>query len=116
MGISRLSEFERDLKKLLKRFHSLEEDLTTFEKVLRLNPRSPQWPRISNLGLEYPEVYKVTKFACKSLKGRGAKSGIRLVFAYFPDKDLVEMVEIYFKADDEKEDRQRILARYSQCS
>jgi mRNA-degrading endonuclease RelE of RelBE toxin-antitoxin system len=63
---------------------------------------------ISNLGIEYPEIYKVRKFACKALKGKGAMSGIRVIYAYFPDLDKVEFVEMYFKADQENEDRARV--------
>ena len=39
-------------------------------------------------------------------------SGIRLIYAYFEDKDVIEFIEIYFKADKEKEDRNRVLKYY----
>ncbi len=68
---------------------------------------------ISDLGIEYPKIYKVTKFACKALKGRGVKSGIRLTYAYFEDNDIIEFIEIYFKADKENEDRERITPHIS---
>ena len=67
---------------------------------------------ISDLGIEYPKIYKARKFACKSLKGKGVMSGIRLIYAYFEDKDVIEFIEIYFKADKEKEDRNRVLKHY----
>ena len=116
-AITRLAEFENDLKKLSKRYHSLEEDLETFiKKQLKLYHKlhidnGGIFP-ISNLGVEYPKVYKARKFACKSLKGKGVMSGIRLIYAYFEDKDTVEFIEIYYKGDKENEDKVRIYKYY----
>jgi len=52
------------------------------------------------------------KFACRSLKGRGVQSGIRIIYAYFQEKDKIELIEIYYKGDKESEDRQRIFRYY----
>jgi len=115
--IKRLAEFENDLKKLSKRYHSLEEDLEIFiDKQLKLYHKlhidnGGIFP-ISNLGVEYPKIYKARKFACKSLKGKGVMSGIRIIYAYFEDKDMIEFIEIYYKGDKENEDKSRILRCY----
>ena len=115
--IKRLAEFENGLKKLSKRYHSLEEDLEIFiDKQLKLYHKlridNGGIFSISDLGIEYPKIYKARKFACKSLKGKGVMSGIRLIYAHFEDKDVIEFIEIYFKADKEKEDRNRVLKHY----
>jgi len=31
------------------------------------------------------------KFACRSLKGKGVQSGIRVIYAYFEEKDKIEL-------------------------
>lgn len=116
--VKRLPEFEKDLKKLLKKFSSLEEDLDTFiDKQLdlyhKLQIDNGGIVEIMGLGIESPKIYKARKFACKALKGRGVQSGIRVIYAYFPDEDKVELVEIYFKSDQENEDKQRIKTYYS---
>ena len=67
---------------------------------------------ISGLGITVPKIYKARKFACRSLKGRGVDSGIRVIYAYWEDKDRIEFVEIYFKGDKKNEDRDRILRNY----
>lgn len=67
---------------------------------------------INNLGIEEPKIFKAVKFACKSIHGRGAASGIRLTYAYFEEADHIEFIQIYFKADDENEDRERIKSIY----
>jgi hypothetical protein len=119
--ITHVPEFEKDLKKL-KRFSSLEEDLRMFIKVAlnalhKQNIDNRAIFHISNLGLSpnasvggihSPKIYKAKKFACKSLKGKGVQSGIRVIYAYFEEEDLVEFVEIYYKGDKENEDRERI--------
>jgi mRNA-degrading endonuclease RelE of RelBE toxin-antitoxin system len=115
--IIRRPEFERDFKKLSKRFRTLDEDLENLIKhqIILLhkvgidNRGSFQIP---GFPFHDPEIFKVKKFACKALKGRGANTGLRLIYAYFKDADRVELIEIYFKGDKENEDKERILNIY----
>ena len=104
-----LSEYEKDLKVLTKRFRTLTEDLTVVKKVLTVNPNAnPTFSyRIEGLGLETC-VIKVKKIACKSLKGKGVQSGLRLIYAYFEKEDRIIFIELYHKTDKENEDRERI--------
>ena len=115
--ITQLSEFEKDLKKLKKRFRTLDSDLENFIKVQltlfhKLELDNKGIVEIQGLGIEYPKIYKARKFACRSLKGKGSKSGIRIIYAYFDKEDKIEFIEIYFKGDKENEDRERILRYY----
>ncbi len=110
--ISHVREFEKDLKRL-KRFSSLEEDLRIFIKVAlnafhKQNIDSRAIFHISDLGIRSPKIYKARKFACKALKGKGAQSGIRVIYAYHEVDDRIEFIEIYYKGDKESEDRERI--------
>lgn len=115
--VSRRPEFDRDLKQLLKRYRSLEDDLTVFinTQLVLLHKQKIDnrgIVHINNLGIEEPKIFKAVKFACKSIHGRGAASGIRLTYAYFEENDHIEFIQIYFKADDENEDRKRIKSIY----
>ena len=117
--VRRLPEFEKDLKKLSKRFRTLDEDLKVFvDKQLQLYHKlgidNRGCFRISDIGISRPKIYKAKKFACRSLKGKGAASGIRAIYAYYEKEDIVEFIEIYYKGDKENEDRRRILKRYKQ--
>lgn len=117
--IVRLAEFAKDLKKLSKRFKTLEEDLENFIQTQlnlyhKLNMDNNGIFQISNLPFQEPKIYKAKKFACRSLKGRGVQSGIRVIYAYFGQSDRVELIEIYFKGDQENEDRRRIIGQYGQ--
>jgi len=112
--ITTIPEFEKDLKKLMKRFSSLEEDLRMFIKVAlnayhKKNIDSRAIFNISDLGIHSPQMYKAKRFACKALKGKGAQSGIRIIYAYHEEEDWIEFIEIYYKGDKESEDRERIM-------
>jgi len=112
-----LSEFEKDKKKLLKRFRTLDEDLNNFINVQlklfhKLEIDNNAVEQISDLSINEPKIYKVKKFACKSLKGKGVQSGIRIIYSFFLNDDRIEFVEIYYKGDKENEDRDRIKRLY----
>jgi mRNA-degrading endonuclease YafQ of YafQ-DinJ toxin-antitoxin module len=115
--IRRLKEFEKDFQKLLKKFKTLKEDMETFIKV-QLDLYHKQKIdnsgvfRITNLNIDNPKIYKAKKFACKSLRGTGVKSGIRIIYAYYEEEDIIEFIEIFFKGNKENEDRDRIYKYY----
>ncbi|MCH8903281.1 MAG: hypothetical protein IIA45_05140 [Bacteroidetes bacterium] len=113
MTFDELKEFNKDLKKLLKKYRSLEDDLETIKKVLKVEPneRPPFSFRIDGLGIETC-VIKIKKIACKSLKGRGVNTGLRLVYAYFEDEEKIVFIELYHKNNKENEDRDRILRNF----
>lgn len=116
--VSRLPEFEKDIKKLLKRFKTLEDDLEIFIKnelnlYHKLKIDNKEVSQVPGLKIEIPKIYKAKKFACRSLKGKGVQSGIRVIYAYFEEKDKIEFIEIYYKGDKENEDKERILLYYA---
>lgn len=108
-----LAEFRRDLKKLLKKYRSLNEDLEVLMKDLNDEPgQSPPFSfRIDGLGIETC-VIKVKKMACKSLKGRGVNTGLRIIYAYFEEEQRIVFVELYHKNNKDNEDRNRILNNF----
>jgi len=115
--VRRLPEFDKELKRLQKKFKSLEEDLQVFVKnqlklFHKLGIDNRGCVRIPGLGISSPLIYKVRKFACRSLKGKGAASGIRIIYAYYPQEDIIEFIEIYYKGDKNNEDRGRIVRKY----
>ena len=113
MTFDELTEFEKDLKNLLKKYRTLDDDLEVVKRVLEVTPdeRPPFSYRINDLGIETC-VVKVKKIACRALKGRGANSGFRLVYAFFPNVKKITFIELYHKSDKENEDRRRILKHF----
>jgi len=114
MNYNETEEFKHDIKKLLKKFSSLREDLEV-NKQYRIelfhckDINSNGIFEIEGVGNTNDlRFFKIKKFQCKSLKGKGARSGIRVIYAYLPINQTVVFLEIYFKSDQEKEKRERI--------
>jgi len=119
--IRRINEFEKDFKRLVKKFRTLDEDLNTFISVQlklihKLEKDNSGIVRMSDFGIDNPKIYKARRFACKSLKGKGARSGIRIIYAYYEEEDIIEFIEIYYKAQKANEDRDRIIGHYKKKS
>jgi hypothetical protein len=105
-------EFGRDFKKLLKRFKSLSDDIAVVKKaaielyhVQKIDNRAV-FP-VPQFCCDAVKLFKIKKFACKALKGRGVQSGIRVIYAYFPAAERVVFLEVYFKQDQEDMDLRR---------
>jgi hypothetical protein len=113
MKFSELTEFEKDFKKLLKKYRTLNDDFHVIKKVLEIKPdaRPPFSFQIDGLGIETCLI-KVKKMACKSLKGKGVNSGLRLIYAHFVESEVIIFIELYHKNDKENEDRERILSNF----
>ena len=109
MTFEELEEFKKDLKQLLKKYRTLNDDLETVKRVLNVEPdeRPPFSFRINDLGITTC-VIKVKKIACRALKDRGVNSGLRLIYAHFEEEEKIVMIELYHKNDKEIEDKQRI--------
>ena len=115
INYSETEEFIRDFKKLLKKFPSLIEDLKVNKQYRielfhckEIDSRSIF--EIQGVGnSDKLKFFKVKKFQCRNLKGRGARSGIRVIYAYFPAEQKIVFIEIYFKANQRNENRQRII-------
>jgi mRNA-degrading endonuclease YafQ of YafQ-DinJ toxin-antitoxin module len=114
MTFDTLTEFNKDVKILLKKYRTLHDDLDVVKRVLEIMPdeRPPFSFRIDNLGLETC-IIKVKKIACKALKGKGVNSGLRLIYAYFPEEQKIVFVELYHKNEQENEDRERIMNNFT---
>lgn len=108
-------EFEKDFKKLLKRFSSSDDDLKIFEKTaLRVfHEQKKEIPGITIVKgikrIKPGTAYIAKKFACKSLANRGRQSGIRITYIFNEKNEKIELKEIFFKGDQEIEDKKRLL-------
>lgn len=98
-----LSEFDKELNKLKKKFRSLDDDLTTFENILINFP--------TGLGknftiLHLSENVKIVKarLACRSLKN----NSLRVIYAHHQDTVTFVHIELYFKGKKTTENKNRI--------
>ncbi len=112
----RLPEFNKDLKKLKKKFRTIEEDLNNLIKYslknFHFNGLDQGIVEIDDLSLFPQKFFKVRKFACRSLKGKGVKTGLRLIYKFDSETNILELIEIYIKSDKKNENRERIFSNY----
>lgn len=108
MNFKDTDEFQKDFKRLSKKFRSLDDDLLEFKKILFESPLGigKHFNVITKIGYLY--IIKA-RFFCKSLK----KKDLRVIYAYIENHQIIEMtgiefIEIYFKSEKENEDRERI--------
>lgn len=118
LSFTRVDEFKRDLKKLKKKYKTLETDLIRFELILKgLFPEVPTGAkRISRLGenVKVP-IYKAKHFYCKCLN-KGSRSGFRVIFAFLEDEFGVVFIEIYYKSKNSRtnHNKKRILKYFEE--
>ncbi|MBA4365834.1 MAG: hypothetical protein C0398_07560 [Coprothermobacter sp.] len=94
-------EFEGDLKHLKKRYPSLDEDLTVLAKALyvwlRVLGKAGQsyddgYVIMSNYGTNGCHLYKVKHMACAAIPGKGSRTGLRVICAYWPASDTPDFM------------------------
>lgn len=112
--------FTRLFKKLTKRFRTLPQDLELAKKaaieLLHLHELDNQSCfRLRHFNHPDCIFFKIKKFACRSLKGKGARSGIRVIYAFFPKSSEVVFIEIYYKESDDQGESQELIDEYLGC-
>lgn len=108
MNFKTTVEFQRDFKRLLKKFRSLNEDLLEFKKVLSEAPLGTGKHFNLITRAEFVSIVKA-RFFCRSLK----KKDLRIIYAFIEKHKIIEMIsvefiELYFKGEKENEDQQKI--------
>ena len=110
-------KFEKQFKKLLKKYISLEEDLENAKKfaieafhLYKINNEAV-W-LVPKFDKKTVQIYKLKKFSCKALKGKGNRSGIRIIYAFYPKKFEVEFLEIFFKERDDSDMNYEFTTKY----
>ncbi len=103
-----LPEFQKDFKRLVKKYPSLPRDFELRKSVLKHFPkgRGMDVDQIPNLKIQ-SKIYKA-RIDCKSLK----RDSLRLVYCYDEVASRITMIEIYFKGEQQLESRERIFKNF----
>ena len=99
-------KFQAGFKKLLKRYKTLEEDFKLFKKasveLLHIrNIDNNSCILIEGFCSDKYKSYKVKKFTCKSMKNKGNRSGIRIIYVYEIPTKTIHFLEIYYHEKDD---------------
>ena len=103
MTFDELPEFQKECKRLARKYRSLSEDLQQFRNVVSVDPLGNQKHFAVIAQSEHVHIVKARLF-CRYLKG----SSLRIIYSYCEQEQRIEFIELYFKGDKENEDRQRV--------
>ncbi len=106
MNFNSIKEFDKGCKKLAKKYKSLADDLNTFKKNI---PFIDVCANKNFAVLHKNEQLLIVKarFFCRYLKG----NTLRLIYAHYIDKGLIEFIQLYFKGDNQREDKNKKIFR-----
>lgn len=108
MYFSESKEFQKEFKKLSKRFRTLAEDLEVVKKIITVTPRgngAKHWVALKSDIADERYIMKM-RMMCRAVRG----AQFRLVYLYSEIENITEIlfIEIYFKGDKEREDLTRV--------
>lgn len=101
------SEFQRDFKKLLKKYRTLRDDFEVLKKAIAAAPAgngTKHWNIITKIEAAHVVVLKV-RLSCRALK---IGNDFRVVYAYDDQKVVILFLEIYSKGRQTTENTDRI--------
>lgn len=103
-NFNELIQFQKELRRLFKKYRTLKEDLERFKRVLEIYP--------TGIGKNFVIIYsspnlKIVKahLACRALRHNHS---LRIIYSYLEKEQQIEFIELYFKGNKENEDRERI--------
>ncbi len=110
INFNELPEFQKELKRLGKKYESLSDDLQEFRNVVSIIPlgNSKHFNIITQT--ETFHILKARLF-CKYLKG----SSLRIVYSYFEQEQRIDFIELYPKNEKANENRGRIKEYLKNC-
>lgn len=104
-------DFTKQLKRLKKKYRSLDADLERLEKVLRVKPqgdRGRHWNRLHASSDGKVTILKV-RLSCAAMRG---ETRFRVVYAHNESSQevvFIDFIELYFKGNQENENRDLII-------
>ena len=117
-GIQRITQheaFQKELRRLGKKYRTIPEDLQIFIDVsvravhlLGQKPEDMGHFPIHGLGIENHGCFIAKRFTCKSMMGKGSKSGIRVVYRFKKDTLDLLLIELFNKKDKKLPDLERL--------
>ena len=105
MDFQESDEFKKEFKKLHKKYPTLEDDLEVVKKAIAASPEgngSKHWETLSR-DTSDKRILKM-RMMCRAVRG----SQFRLVYLYDGQSVEVLFIELYFKGNKEREDKERI--------
>ncbi len=103
MNFKGTHDFNKDFKRLSKKYKSLRKDLELFKKIVTKFPLGKGRHFTIVTKTESMKIVKA-RFFCLYLK----RDSLRIIYAFSEKKEEIEFIELYFKGDKNREDKDRI--------
>lgn len=103
MTFDELPEFQKERKRLARKYRSLSQDLEEFRNIVSVVPLENRKHFAVIAQNEHLSIVKARLF-CRYLKG----SSLRVTYSYCEQEQRIEFIEIYYKGDKENEDSHRV--------
>jgi hypothetical protein len=100
---SELPEFQKELKKLSRKYPSIVDDIEVIKPILLERPDGIG-KNFTLLSSSHEVKIVKVRVHCDSLRART----VRMIYAYHVNKIEFMYIELYFKGDKENEDKERI--------
>jgi len=98
-----LAIFDKEFKRLSKKYQTLYDDLEKFKKILVIYPTGIGKNFTIIRSNQFMKIVKA-RLACQTLRNRA----LRIIYAYFIQKQKIEFIELYSKSEKNKENYGRI--------
>ncbi len=103
MNFNETNEFQKDFKKLSKKYKSLKDDLVEFKKVVAEFPLGTSRHFVILHSREEIKILKARLF-CRYLKG----TSLRIIYAYEEEEQTIYFIELYYKGEQTNENKKLI--------
>ncbi len=103
INFDKLPTFQKEFRRLAKKYKSLPADMREFCNVVSVVPFGASKHFTVITQTETLFIIKA-RFFCRYLKG----SSLRIIYAYCECKNKIEFIELYYKGDKENENSERI--------
>lgn len=100
MNFNETDEFSKDFKRLSKKYKSLPDDLLEFKKIITELPLGSGKHFVVLHSQEKVKIVKA-RFFCRYLRG----ASLRIIYAYRDTESIIDFIELYFKGEQENENR-----------
>jgi mRNA-degrading endonuclease RelE of RelBE toxin-antitoxin system len=104
MDISYTDEFNKDFKRLSKKYKTLEKDLEILVRAVCTEPKGDGTKHWNIITIDQERYFLKVRMMCRSVRG----ADFRVVYMYDGEKLALLFIEMYFKGDKENNDKSRI--------
>ena len=105
MNFDETSDFQKDVKRLTKKYKSIPNDLKVFQRVVSHDPSGSNKKHFHILTQTDDCIIVKARFRCRYLRRQFL---LRIIYAYHPCVQKIVFIELYFKGDKENPNEQRI--------